>query len=1063
MFYSVERVSPPVKKNATLLSKQHSKIPALSAPPHQSATARHLHPQFSQGHKPPMSSFQHLTGSRNSLEALSPSPGVHATASQASTSTYPSVPYWEPRRGPADADFTDTVTRILAAIEPHEEWDRGRMLVLQAIMRRRVNEWFSDPRTNGGLFVRDAATLLSRLSLARNVTSCERPSIKLVAAIMTRSEGRYIQEWLLWHLFVGFSHFLVYYEDPDDGTLDALRPFIDANLVSAFHAASVPGMAASLTLKSNQIHRQQNAFDHALLLLQKTACRYRGVGSPLSVPECTSTELQSYYSRAARGSLNVSVDFVNPFNRGLDLQGRPHVGHNQIGKHLWWLRNKPQSAPPPEVLSKRQGSVSAPVIPGLWVSPIDSDEYVVPADGKCLTDVVLGFQSSHAALGFPWKPFLPSEILEPHSSLVLRSHTRIDSCPKESMPKYIANVQYAEALNIHFPFLKEPYVLRDERGRHINMLRKNKNGNILHDWLSHDGRGLWLHHIAYRSLEAAVFKYVRALLDDLDGGALRSNAVKLQFIQSVGAPDAIVARETQAWTSGRQFLLTLLIGPERSADWRDLWAPLVGDAESDLFSIVNGIVDAVSLKKEWDRGWALVMHAVMQRRAREWFSSPHTHGGLFVTDASTARERVASARIARPCTASGTPAGITLVAAALVQNHGRYIQEWIAWHLCAGYSHFLVYYEDPSDGTLAALEPFIGASLVTPFLTATIPGMPAAHDGDPIKRQQAVFDHALLLLQKTACRYRGAGSPTAVLMCSADELKHFYGSGGKRKQPGLFVDPYQRQRRVAKTSLDSSELVGPEWISLQERLSTAKDSTDLLRQEQPARRFVPHWQAPHHVWLAVADPHDYVVTSDGSCMTDVLRSLAGTHAAIGLPAREFLPNSILDPNNALLTWNLTRLRRSHFGNESVLRGYMPRYITNVRFTVAANLDRPIVQSPFSFLDESGSIIHGRAKNGDSVVSHDFGSNAGRKAWVHRYAAYSLEDLVWKDFRRVVLDPRTTGNRSSVGGRVDFNIRDLSEFSLDADRDSAAWEYSKEFVLRVLLGVEAPASATGRST
>ena len=38
--------------------------------------------------------------------------------------------------------------------------------------------------------------------------------------LQVRGESRFLQEWLTWHLFVGYSHIIVYYEDPDDGTLD---------------------------------------------------------------------------------------------------------------------------------------------------------------------------------------------------------------------------------------------------------------------------------------------------------------------------------------------------------------------------------------------------------------------------------------------------------------------------------------------------------------------------------------------------------------------------------------------------------------------------------------------------------------------------------------------------------------------------------------------------------------------------------------------------------------------------------------------------------------------------
>lgn len=49
---------------------------------------------------------------------------------------------------------------------------------------------------------------------------CGRHCHSLICLLQVRGESRFLQEWLTWHLFVGYSHIVVYYEDPDDGTLD---------------------------------------------------------------------------------------------------------------------------------------------------------------------------------------------------------------------------------------------------------------------------------------------------------------------------------------------------------------------------------------------------------------------------------------------------------------------------------------------------------------------------------------------------------------------------------------------------------------------------------------------------------------------------------------------------------------------------------------------------------------------------------------------------------------------------------------------------------------------------
>ena len=59
-------------------------------------------------------------------------------------------------------------------MQDKEEWDKGWMLLLQAIMRRRVKDWFGDAGLHGGKFVPDAQTLLGRLHRARAKRDCRR-------------------------------------------------------------------------------------------------------------------------------------------------------------------------------------------------------------------------------------------------------------------------------------------------------------------------------------------------------------------------------------------------------------------------------------------------------------------------------------------------------------------------------------------------------------------------------------------------------------------------------------------------------------------------------------------------------------------------------------------------------------------------------------------------------------------------------------------------------------------------------------------------------------------------
>ena len=64
--------------------------------------------------------------------------------------------------------------RLICTPQGNKEWDKGWMLLLQAIMRRRSKEWYTDPARHGGKYVPDAPTLESRLRLARSMKDCRR-------------------------------------------------------------------------------------------------------------------------------------------------------------------------------------------------------------------------------------------------------------------------------------------------------------------------------------------------------------------------------------------------------------------------------------------------------------------------------------------------------------------------------------------------------------------------------------------------------------------------------------------------------------------------------------------------------------------------------------------------------------------------------------------------------------------------------------------------------------------------------------------------------------------------
>jgi hypothetical protein len=963
---TISASAPPSISVAVTLQQQQSIAQSITPTPQQAASiitvpsetlsASSINAEPTSNASPGASHFPAIEESNSASASPSPLPstaGVDgdvfnastATQNQESMSMSVESSLWEPRSGPVEPAISEIVSSIVASVRSTEEWDRGWMLVLQAILRRRSKEWFADPAVFGGLFIPDASALVARLRSASNFMrpSCYRADTTLIAAVMLRNEGRFIQEWMTWHLFTGFNHFLVYLEDPDDGTLLALQPFIGAGVASVFFTADVPGVAAAVAEKANQAKRQQAVYDHALLSLQKVACRYRGRGGLSNVAECSSSELRSYYGSRSDAS------FVNPYERRAGINGSFLAGPEYLANAVWRnaasLRGKSGDA---------AEAVISPTAHGLWLAPLDSDEFFVVNGQQCLPTVLHHFRASHPALGVPWTKVVPNGVLQPRDTLLLQSLTRRrrEMSPKGTM-KYIVNVQFAVALDIHFPILQTPHVMRDEGGNPIDTTLKEDDAHVLHNWGSNKERRVSLLHFHLRSLEAAVFKGARQVVDDVGAGNIRSTATMLDFLNRALIEESLVVHDTATWLGGRQFMLTVLFGPLQQSgslpsvsqynatsvalSWSRYWEPVTVALDPAFRTIVSGIMSAVSPRKEWDRGWMLVLQAVMRRRAKEWFSDPAAHGGLFLRDADTLSARLALARASRKCAHSS----LTLVAAVMVRNEGRYIQEWLTWHLQAGYSHFLVYYDDPEDGTLSALRPFIDAGLVTPFHTLKIPDVAEAiaAKSSQVRRQQACFDHALLLLQKTACRYRGSGSPLSVELCSYEELQNFYGSAGKQKYPGPCVDPYDRARPVSKrTAHLSDELVGASWLELQ----VFKAVNGKVQEPPPSanrtlvQQSVPFWQAPHHIWLAVADSDEFMVTADGSCMTSFIRSIQATHVAVGAPWREFFPNSVLEPSNSLLTWNLTRTRRLQRGSVTSRRGdiqgtkSMPKYLTNVR-------------------------------------------------------------------------------------------------------------------------------------
>ncbi|KAM3569523.1 hypothetical protein VYU27_008385 [Nannochloropsis oceanica] len=77
--------------------------------------------------------------------------------------------------------------------------------------------------------------------------------------------------------------------------------------------------------------------------------------------------------------------------------------------------------------------------------------------------------------------------------------------------------------------------------------------------------------------------------------------------------------------------------------------------------------------------------------------------GMYI---NSSRALKANLRSLRQC-----PKG--LVVCAVVKNEAAYIQEWLTFHLHSGVEHFYLYFNEDEEDTLAVVQPFVDAGIVT--------------------------------------------------------------------------------------------------------------------------------------------------------------------------------------------------------------------------------------------------------------------------------------------------------------------------------------------------------------
>lgn len=387
-----------------------------------------------------------------------------------------------------------------------------------------------------------------------------------------------------------------------------------------------------------------------------------------------------------------------------------------------------------------------------------------------------------------------------------------------------------------------------------------------------------------------------------------------------------------------------------------------------------------------------------------------------------------------------------------------------------------MYLDDVDDGSLEVLEPFREAGVVTVLPSSSVSGINKllAEKENQIKRQQVIYDDALRLLQRVSCRYRGVGSPAAIRPCTVNELEAYYSHDA-------FVNPIDRRHK----KIPPESLVGPQWLAV-----TSSIAQRARRVTNAGQRFsVP--RSPHDIWLAVLDSDEFIVTtmadtpSRRPCITEFLQTLRDSHGALGIPWRDFYPNSVLEPHGSLQLWNLTRTRRLQLDDKVSRRGdiqgtlSMPKFITNVckfflpiivdapyfaayvrqvRFTVAVDIHSPFLLAPFAFMDERGVRIN-EQRNEKGILVHDFGPHAGRRIWNHHFMGRSLEALAWKGVRQYLDDGGGGNHRSSQGmfgtvARMNALQANVTNH-LGTVRDGTAWKYGREFMLTVLFGLRPP--------
>jgi hypothetical protein len=156
----------------------------------------------------------------------------------------------------------NTVVNKSVTNQSNEIATQDLLEVTGTLYRGSYSEWFSAARVERGLYVRDATQLRNRLTKANSLQICNTVDQVIIGVAITKGDARFLQEWIVFHLWAGYKHIFIYHNveagGDSDNTEEAAQPFIDEG-----HVTLLPWPGRGM---------QDEAYNHALKFLQRSSC-----------------------------------------------------------------------------------------------------------------------------------------------------------------------------------------------------------------------------------------------------------------------------------------------------------------------------------------------------------------------------------------------------------------------------------------------------------------------------------------------------------------------------------------------------------------------------------------------------------------------------------------------------------------------------------------------------------------------------------------------------------------------------------------------------------------------